>query len=63
VIVAFNARPIGSIHDLHKMLMGEQIGIQSESRLFGIPKSWRWQSRRPNHLHGSCGWQASRLQI
>src|SRR6266571_1766224 len=30
VIVAFNARPIGSIHDLHKMLMGEQIGLQSE---------------------------------
>jgi S1-C subfamily serine protease len=30
VIVAFNAKAIGSIHDLHKMLMGEQIGIQSE---------------------------------
>jgi S1-C subfamily serine protease len=30
VIVAFNAKPIGSIHELHKMLMGEQIGIQSE---------------------------------
>jgi S1-C subfamily serine protease len=30
VIVGFNARPIGSIHELHKMLMGEQIGVQSE---------------------------------
>src|SRR5438046_1621763 len=30
VIVEFNARPIGSIHELHKMLMGEQIGVQSE---------------------------------
>jgi S1-C subfamily serine protease len=30
VIVAFNAQPIGSIHELHKMLMGEQIGLQSE---------------------------------
>src|SRR5467141_138919 len=30
VIVAFNAKAIGSIHELHKMLMGEQIGIQSE---------------------------------
>ena len=27
VIVAFNAQPIGSIHELHKMLMGDQIGI------------------------------------
>ena len=30
VIVAFNAKAIGSIHELHKMLMGEQIGVQSE---------------------------------
>jgi S1-C subfamily serine protease len=30
LIVAFNAKPIGSIHELHKMLMGEQIGVQSE---------------------------------
>ena len=30
VIVAFGAKPIGSIHELHKMLMGEQIGVQSE---------------------------------
>src|SRR3984893_5865128 len=30
VIVAFSAKPIGSIHELHKMLMGEQIGVQSE---------------------------------
>jgi len=30
MIVAFNAKPIGSIHELHKMLMGEQIGVQSE---------------------------------
>jgi S1-C subfamily serine protease len=27
LIVAFNGKPIGSIHDLHKMLMGDQIGI------------------------------------
>src|SRR5882724_7401761 len=30
VIVAFSAKAIGSIHELHKMLMGEQIGVQSE---------------------------------
>jgi S1-C subfamily serine protease len=30
VIVAFNAKPIGSIHELHKILMGEQIGVPSE---------------------------------
>ena len=30
VIVAFNAKPIGSIHELHKMLMGDQIGVPSE---------------------------------
>jgi S1-C subfamily serine protease len=30
VITAFNAKPIGSIHELHKMLMGEQIGVPSE---------------------------------
>src|ERR1700738_994130 len=26
LIIAFNEQPIGSIHELHKMLMGEQIG-------------------------------------
>ena len=30
VIVAFNSHPIGSIHELHKMLMGKQIGVRSE---------------------------------
>jgi S1-C subfamily serine protease len=30
LIVAFNDKPIGSIHKLHKMLMGEQIGVPSE---------------------------------
>ena len=30
VIVAFDTKAIGSIHELHKMLMGEQIGVQSE---------------------------------
>jgi S1-C subfamily serine protease len=30
LIVAFNAKSIGSIHELHKMLMGEQIGVPSE---------------------------------
>src|SRR5881275_2432186 len=30
VIVAFNAKAIGSIYHLHKVLMGEQIGVQSE---------------------------------
>src|SRR6266581_1712230 len=30
LIVAFNCQPIGSVHHLHKMLMGEQIGVQSE---------------------------------
>ena len=29
VIVAFNGEPIGSIHDLHRRLMAEQIGIDS----------------------------------
>jgi S1-C subfamily serine protease len=30
VIIAFNEKPIGSIHELHKVLMGEQIGVQSQ---------------------------------
>ena len=27
IIVAFNTAPIGTVHDLHKMLVGEQIGV------------------------------------
>jgi S1-C subfamily serine protease len=30
VIVAFNDQPIGTIHELHKMLAGEQIGVLSK---------------------------------
>jgi len=30
VIVAFNGEPIGSIHELHKRLMSEQIGVDSK---------------------------------
>jgi len=30
VIVAFNGEPIGSIHELHRRLMGEQIGVESK---------------------------------
>jgi S1-C subfamily serine protease len=30
VIVAFNDQPISSIHDLHKMLIGEHIGVHSQ---------------------------------
>jgi S1-C subfamily serine protease len=30
IIVAFNAGPIGTIHDLHKMLVGEQIGVPAK---------------------------------
>ena len=30
VVVAFDGKPIGSIHDLHKMLLGEQIGRQAQ---------------------------------
>jgi S1-C subfamily serine protease len=30
VIVAFNDQPISSIHDLHKMLIGEHIGVYSQ---------------------------------
>ena len=30
VIIAFNEQPIGSIHELHKMLMGEQIGVEAK---------------------------------
>jgi S1-C subfamily serine protease len=30
VIVAFNGEPIGSIHDLHKRLLAEQIGVESQ---------------------------------
>jgi S1-C subfamily serine protease len=29
LIVAFNAHPIGSVHDLHKILVGEQIGVSA----------------------------------
>ncbi len=27
LVVAFNGQPIGSVHDLHKVLVGEQIGV------------------------------------
>jgi S1-C subfamily serine protease len=30
LIIAFDEQPIGSIHELHKMLMGEQIGIEAK---------------------------------
>jgi len=30
IIVAFNERPIGTIHGLHKMLVGEQIGVPAK---------------------------------
>src|SRR5437870_7625970 len=30
VIIAFNGEPIGSIHELHKRLMAEQIGVESK---------------------------------
>lgn len=30
LIVAFNGEPIGSIHELHKRLMAEQIGVESK---------------------------------
>ena len=30
IIVAFDARPIGTIHDLHKMLVSEQIGVPAK---------------------------------
>src|SRR5437870_2850656 len=30
LIVGFNERPIGSIHELHKRLMAEQIGVESK---------------------------------
>ena len=29
LIVAFNSQPIGSVHDLHKVLVGEQIGVSA----------------------------------
>jgi S1-C subfamily serine protease len=30
IIVAFNAAPIGTVHDLHKILVGEQIGVPAK---------------------------------
>lgn len=30
IIIAFNGKPVGSIHELHKILVGEQIGVASE---------------------------------
>src|SRR5260370_32618928 len=30
IIVAFNERPVGTIHDLHKMLVSEQIGVAAK---------------------------------
>jgi S1-C subfamily serine protease len=30
IIVSFNERPIGTIHDLHKMLVSEQIGVAAK---------------------------------
>jgi len=29
LIVAFNGEPIGTVHDLHKVLVGEQIGVSA----------------------------------
>jgi S1-C subfamily serine protease len=29
LIVAFNGQPLGSVHDLHKVLVGEQIGVSA----------------------------------
>jgi S1-C subfamily serine protease len=29
LIIAFNGQPIGSVHDLHKILVGEQIGVSA----------------------------------
>src|SRR5437667_3019582 len=29
LIVAFNSQPVGSVHDLHKVLVGEQIGVSA----------------------------------
>jgi S1-C subfamily serine protease len=29
LIIAFNGQPIGSVHDLHKVLVGEQIGVNA----------------------------------
>jgi S1-C subfamily serine protease len=33
LIVAFNDQPIGSVHDLHKTLVGEQIGVRGKLTL------------------------------
>ena len=33
IIVAFDAAPIGSVHDLHKMLVGEQIDVSAKLTL------------------------------
>jgi S1-C subfamily serine protease len=30
VIVAFNGEPVSNIHELHKMLMAEQIGVETK---------------------------------
>ena len=30
IMIAFNQTPMGSIHELHKMLMGEQIGVEAK---------------------------------
>jgi S1-C subfamily serine protease len=30
LIVAFNGQPVGSVHDLHKVLVGEQIGLSAK---------------------------------
>jgi S1-C subfamily serine protease len=30
LIIAFNDQPIGSVHDLHKILVGEQIGVSAK---------------------------------
>jgi S1-C subfamily serine protease len=30
LIVAFNEQPIGSVYDLHKVLVGEQIGVTAK---------------------------------
>ena len=33
LIVAFNSQPVGSVHDLHKVLVGEQIGVSARLKI------------------------------
>ncbi len=42
LIIAFNSQPIGSVHDLHKVLVGEQIGVSASLTVICSDRRVAW---------------------